>query len=114
MALDLAANGTAAGWVFPWETPPLTREWFMLMGCAGGCVCTAALAAGLTMGMLSIEPFSLHLTEATDLADCATPELRRFSEKPTSRPMISTILYPFRPLEPAPGSGEKLRHAFSL
>ena len=77
MALDLAANGTAAGWVFPWETPPLTREWFILMGCAGGCVCTAALAAGLTMGMLSIEPFSLHLTEATDLADCATPELRR-------------------------------------
>mmetsp|Transcript_57200 Transcript_57200/g.90680 ORF Transcript_57200/g.90680 Transcript_57200/m.90680 type:complete len:755 (-) Transcript_57200:27-2291(-) len=40
------------------------------------CVCTAALAAGLTMGMVSIEPFDLKVLMAAKAEDCANVDER--------------------------------------
>jgi metal transporter CNNM len=38
------------------------------------CVVVAALAAGLTIGLVSIDPFDLALIQATEEADCDGPE----------------------------------------
>ena len=39
-----------------------TAEWWEYAGMSLGCVIVAALAAGLTMGMVGIDIFALHIT----------------------------------------------------
>jgi len=49
------------------------RWWFYLAGSVA-CVTLAALAAGLTIGLVSIDPFDLALIQATEEADCSSIE----------------------------------------
>lgn len=50
-------------------------------GLAVACVCFAALAAGLTMGLVSIEPMQLQIILGTDPSDCNTDLERTELEK---------------------------------
>jgi len=45
-------------------------------GASGLCICAAALAAGLTMGLLSILPREMEIIQHTRNEDCATEEER--------------------------------------
>ena len=54
--------------------PMYSGEWWVSAGCAFGCVCVAALAAGLTVGLVSIDPFDLQVILETEEADMETDE----------------------------------------
>jgi len=43
------------------ELPIGTEEWFVFLGCSCGCILVAALAAGLTLGLTSLEEFDLKV-----------------------------------------------------
>jgi len=51
------------------------RFWSSL-GCAVLCVCSAALAAGLTLGLATLEPFGLTVVMATSEEHCRTKEAK--------------------------------------
>ena len=44
------------------ELSLFTRGWWTVAGCAGCCLVCAALAAGLTMGLVGIDPFELAVS----------------------------------------------------
>jgi len=52
-------------------------EFWSLIGLVLLCVTSAALAAGLTLGLATLEPFALTVILATRLEDCITPEERQ-------------------------------------
>ena len=54
--------------------PLYSGEWWVSAGCAFACVCIAALAAGLTVGLVSIDPFDLQVILETDEDDMETSE----------------------------------------
>ena len=56
--------------------PMFSTEWWVSAGCAFACVCIAALAAGLTVGLVSIDPFDLQVILETEEADMETDEER--------------------------------------
>ena len=51
-----------------------TRRWWMYLCGSIFCVSLAALAAGLTIGLVSIDPFDLALIQATEEEDCSNEE----------------------------------------
>mmetsp|Transcript_43762 Transcript_43762/g.136209 ORF Transcript_43762/g.136209 Transcript_43762/m.136209 type:complete len:725 (+) Transcript_43762:33-2207(+) len=51
------------------------RFWISL-GCVFLCICSAALAAGLTLGMATLEPFGLTVVMATSEEHCRTREAK--------------------------------------
>ncbi|CAK9088828.1 unnamed protein product [Durusdinium trenchii] len=61
------------------KPPAFTEVWFLMCGCAFGCILCAALAAGLTLGLTSMEEFELkvlcnHLVD--EIEPNATPRSR--------------------------------------
>ena len=58
----------------PELAPLYSGEWWISAGCAFACVCIAALAAGLTVGLVSIDPFDLQVILETEEADMETEE----------------------------------------
>ena len=56
---------------------PFTTEWFIYAGAALGCVCFAALAAGLTMGLVGIAPIQLEIILNSDPHDCRSEKERK-------------------------------------
>ncbi|GBG33163.1 Metal transporter CNNM2 [Hondaea fermentalgiana] len=52
-------------------------EFFVNAGLALGCVCLAALAAGLTMGLVAIEPFRLQILLETKEEHCTSRRQRQ-------------------------------------
>lgn len=56
--------------------PPFTEEWWTYTLTAIGCITVAALAAGLTMGMVGLDPFQLSVISHADPDDCLDPKLR--------------------------------------
>ena len=61
--------------------PMYSGEWWLWAGCAFACVCIAALAAGLTVGLVSIDPFDLQVILETEEADMETDEERAQLQK---------------------------------
>jgi metal transporter CNNM len=63
------------------ELPPLTEPWWLYTGAALGCVVGAALAAGLTMGLVSLADSDLETLILMEEDDCdgaeAKSQLRR-------------------------------------
>ena len=55
---------------------PFTMQWFIYVACACTCVVCAAFAAGLTMGLVALDPTQLQITLHMDIADCATARER--------------------------------------
>lgn len=56
------------------DVPVGSTEWFVYLFCAIGCVCIAALAAGLTMGLVSIDEFDLDLLLEQKLEETESDE----------------------------------------
>uniref|UniRef100_A0A7S2WRZ5 CNNM transmembrane domain-containing protein n=1 Tax=Mucochytrium quahogii TaxID=96639 RepID=A0A7S2WRZ5_9STRA len=72
---------------------PGSFEFYLNAGLALGCVCLAALAAGLTMGMVAIEGFRLQILLETKEEDCTSKrqveELR--SEKACAAKLLPIV-----------------------
>lgn len=64
--------------------PTFSQSWYLYLAGTICCICLAALAAGLTVGLVSIDPFDLAVIQTTEEADCSTEEeiaeLRREKE----------------------------------
>jgi len=56
------------------QLTPMSTPWWIAMGLTVFCVCCAALAAGLTMGLVSLDPMQLHIVLETKKSDCHTVE----------------------------------------
>jgi hypothetical protein len=56
--------------------PPGSADFDLSVIAAGVCVCLAALAAGLTMGLMSLDDFQMHIIMESDPNDCRTGALR--------------------------------------
>lgn len=54
--------------------PAYTRAWWIDLVGTLVCILIAALAAGLTVGLVSIDPFDLAVIQTTEEADCSTAE----------------------------------------
>jgi len=52
-------------------------EYFANIAMVVFCICSAAVAAGLTLGMVSLDPFQLRVILATHTRDCGSSEERR-------------------------------------
>eukprot|EP00946_MAST-07B_sp_MAST-7B-sp1_P003821 g3821.t1 len=65
------APGEAEG-----ELVPLTQEWWLFTGAALGCVMGAALAAGLTMGLVSLADDDLETLILMEECDCDDAEAK--------------------------------------
>ena len=48
---------------------PGTGEWWLYVGLVTLCVCSAGMAAGLTMGLVSVDAMKLHVTLEAELSD---------------------------------------------
>lgn len=73
--------------------PPFSNEWWVLVAAAAGCVSVAALAAGLTMGMVGLDPFQLSVINHADLndtKDAAEREALKL-EKVAARRLIGVV-----------------------
>jgi len=64
-----------AGRASPW-TPPDNDSYVFHLICTFVCILTAALAAGLTMGLVSLEPFDMKILMEANEDDCTTDEER--------------------------------------
>jgi len=53
---------------------PYTRVWWLTLTGTVACVCLAALAAGLTVGLVSIDPLDLAVIQMTQEEDCSSEE----------------------------------------
>lgn len=54
------------------DLPMFSEEWWIHVACAVVCVCSAAMAAGLTMGLMSLDEFDMELlleTKAEETED---------------------------------------------
>lgn len=61
------------------ELEPYTSEWYSVICQALGCIICAAIAAGLTLGLTSIDEFALHIilqTQPDDIRPNASPTTR--------------------------------------
>lgn len=56
--------------------PPFSSEWFAFIAMAVTCVVCAAFAAGLTMGLVALDPMQLQITLHMDVRDCASAHER--------------------------------------
>ena len=56
--------------------PPFTTDWYIYAGSALFCICGAAMAAGLTMGLVALDLDSLNQILMTEPGDCDTKEER--------------------------------------
>lgn len=56
--------------------PPFTSEWFAFVAMASACVICAAFAAGLTMGLVALDPMQLQITLHMDVRDCSNGQER--------------------------------------
>ena len=72
-----AKAGEKAAKKSPDLVPMYSGAWWISAGCAFACVCVAALAAGLTVGLVSIDPFDLQVILETDEADAETEEEKK-------------------------------------
>lgn len=54
--------------------PTFTFMWWLYLGCALSCVVSAAFAAGLTMGLVSLDPMQLQIILHMDPQDCESAE----------------------------------------
>ena len=59
------------------ELVPLTEAWWVYVGAACGCILGAAMAAGLTMGLVSLADEDLHQLRLMEEDDCADVEAKR-------------------------------------
>jgi metal transporter CNNM len=53
---------------------PFTRQWYLYAAGTVFCISMAALAAGLTVGLVSIDPFDLLVILSTEEEDCSDEE----------------------------------------
>jgi hypothetical protein len=59
------------------ELAPLSIMWWEYVGAAIGCVAGAALAAGLTMGLVSLADDDLHEIRLMEEEDCDGDEAKK-------------------------------------
>lgn len=69
---------------------PGSWEFYLNIGLAAGCVVLAALAAGLTIGLVAIEPFRLQILLETQEEDCTSA--RQVRELRAEKKYAQTIL----------------------
>jgi hypothetical protein len=65
----------------PEHLTPLSSEWWLYLVCAISCVVCAAFAAGLTMGLVALDPMQLQITLHMDLNDCSSAKERANLER---------------------------------
>eukprot|EP00930_Biecheleria_cincta_P027432 TRINITY_DN19279_c0_g1_i1.p1 TRINITY_DN19279_c0_g1~~TRINITY_DN19279_c0_g1_i1.p1 ORF type:complete len:515 (+),score=69.34 TRINITY_DN19279_c0_g1_i1:89-1633(+) len=53
---------------------PLTPQWWKYLACAVACIMCAAMAAGLTLGLLSLDPWQLKILRNTNADDLEPSE----------------------------------------
>jgi metal transporter CNNM len=70
-----------------------SQQWFIFAGCALGCITTAALAAGLTMGMVGLDPFHLSVIMQAEMDDTSCSDSRRTlaSKKKAASSLIDLV-----------------------
>lgn len=54
-----------------------SKEWYTNLGISCVCIVTAGMAAGLTMGLVSIDSFQLHIVIEAELDDCKSEKEKR-------------------------------------